>query len=240
MTNAQSARDWSSKAGALAQEAPDILNVNVAQRLGQQRTRPSGVALRRRLLASAPAMFITSKRALGLHLLYKRHGTTTLFAASQAFLVPVISFAKSARKARRGSDQRHVRKHRLPDPARVPPSAINKGAARRFSAVPVERKRLRARRLVARSCCGIDRCSILAIEAQTVNWAVAFLMERGVNSPSGADIDLRVRLCWDCNGSAGWLRTSSMSRDWPLRLKITWRRSSEVQRVNAQSTSTRS
>ena len=34
----------------LAQEAPDILNINVAQCLGQQRTRPSGVALRRRLI----------------------------------------------------------------------------------------------------------------------------------------------------------------------------------------------
>ena len=34
----------------LAQEAPDILNVNVAQCLGQQRTRPSGIARRRRLI----------------------------------------------------------------------------------------------------------------------------------------------------------------------------------------------
>jgi len=34
----------------LAQEAPDILNINVAQCLGQQRTRPPGIALRRRLL----------------------------------------------------------------------------------------------------------------------------------------------------------------------------------------------
>src|ERR1700730_5248248 len=31
----------------LAQEAPDILNINVAQCLGQQRTRPAGIALRR-------------------------------------------------------------------------------------------------------------------------------------------------------------------------------------------------
>ena len=31
-----------------AQEAPDILNVNIAQALGQQRARPSGIALRRR------------------------------------------------------------------------------------------------------------------------------------------------------------------------------------------------
>jgi hypothetical protein len=34
----------------LAQEAPDILNVNVVQCLGQQRTRPPGIALRRRLI----------------------------------------------------------------------------------------------------------------------------------------------------------------------------------------------
>ena len=34
----------------LAQEAPDILNINVAQCLGQQRTRLLGVALRRRLI----------------------------------------------------------------------------------------------------------------------------------------------------------------------------------------------
>ena len=33
----------------LAQEAPDVLNVHVAQRLGQQRTRPPGIALRWRL-----------------------------------------------------------------------------------------------------------------------------------------------------------------------------------------------
>jgi len=37
----------------LAQEAPDILNVNVAQRLGQQRAHPAGIARRRRLLQSA-------------------------------------------------------------------------------------------------------------------------------------------------------------------------------------------
>src|SRR5882762_8743317 len=34
----------------LAQEAPDILNINVAQCLGQQRTRPAGITLRRRLI----------------------------------------------------------------------------------------------------------------------------------------------------------------------------------------------
>ena len=34
----------------LAQEAPDILNINVAQGLGQQRTRPPPIALRRRLI----------------------------------------------------------------------------------------------------------------------------------------------------------------------------------------------
>ena len=34
----------------LAQEAPDILNINVAQSLGQQRTRPPGIALSRRLI----------------------------------------------------------------------------------------------------------------------------------------------------------------------------------------------
>ena len=34
----------------LAQEAPDILNINVAQCLGQQRTRPAGIALRRWLI----------------------------------------------------------------------------------------------------------------------------------------------------------------------------------------------
>src|SRR5437660_678293 len=34
----------------LAQEAPDILNINVAQGLGQQWTRPPGIALRRRLI----------------------------------------------------------------------------------------------------------------------------------------------------------------------------------------------
>src|SRR5215813_4683974 len=34
----------------LAQEAPNILNINLAQCLGQQRTRPSGVALRRWLI----------------------------------------------------------------------------------------------------------------------------------------------------------------------------------------------
>jgi hypothetical protein len=34
----------------LAQEAPDILNINVAQGLGQQRTRPPGIARRRRLI----------------------------------------------------------------------------------------------------------------------------------------------------------------------------------------------
>ena len=33
-----------------AQEAPNILNVNIPQRLGQQRTRPSGIALRWRLI----------------------------------------------------------------------------------------------------------------------------------------------------------------------------------------------
>jgi hypothetical protein len=35
----------------LTQEAPDILNINVAQCLGQQRTRPAGIALRRWLRA---------------------------------------------------------------------------------------------------------------------------------------------------------------------------------------------
>jgi hypothetical protein len=34
----------------LPQEPPDILNVNVAQRLGQYRTRPAAIALRGRLL----------------------------------------------------------------------------------------------------------------------------------------------------------------------------------------------
>ena len=34
----------------LAQEAPDILNINVAQGLGQQWTRPPGIALRRWLI----------------------------------------------------------------------------------------------------------------------------------------------------------------------------------------------
>jgi len=34
----------------LAQEAPDILNINIAQGLGQQRTRPPGIARGRRLI----------------------------------------------------------------------------------------------------------------------------------------------------------------------------------------------
>jgi hypothetical protein len=34
----------------LTQEAPDVLNVHVAQRLGQQRTRPPSIAYRWRLL----------------------------------------------------------------------------------------------------------------------------------------------------------------------------------------------
>lgn len=34
----------------LAQEAPDILNINVAQGLGQQRAGPPGIAVRRRLI----------------------------------------------------------------------------------------------------------------------------------------------------------------------------------------------
>lgn len=34
----------------LSQEAPDILNINVAQGRGQQRPRPAGVALRRRFI----------------------------------------------------------------------------------------------------------------------------------------------------------------------------------------------
>src|SRR6266852_211706 len=34
----------------LAQEAPDILNINVAQGFGQQRTGPAGIAVRRRLV----------------------------------------------------------------------------------------------------------------------------------------------------------------------------------------------
>src|SRR5208282_4598176 len=34
----------------LAQEAPDVLNINVGQCLGQQRTRPPAIARRRRLI----------------------------------------------------------------------------------------------------------------------------------------------------------------------------------------------
>src|SRR5271166_3649723 len=34
----------------LSQETPNILNINIPQRLGQQRTRPSGIALRWRLI----------------------------------------------------------------------------------------------------------------------------------------------------------------------------------------------
>ncbi len=38
----------------LAQEAPNILNINVAQVLGQKRTGPPGIAVRRRLIPEAP------------------------------------------------------------------------------------------------------------------------------------------------------------------------------------------
>src|SRR5258705_12147306 len=36
----------------LTQEAPDILNINVAQRLGQQRTRPAAIALTRWVISN--------------------------------------------------------------------------------------------------------------------------------------------------------------------------------------------
>ena len=60
----------------LAQEAPDILNVNVAQCLGQQRTRPPGIALRRRLL---------QKRQ---NALVRRLAVDRLLARSRAVLQP--------------------------------------------------------------------------------------------------------------------------------------------------------
>src|SRR5215207_656491 len=42
----------------LAQEAPDVLNINVAQGLGQQRTVPAAIALRRRLIQKRQDAFV--------------------------------------------------------------------------------------------------------------------------------------------------------------------------------------
>src|ERR687898_2821110 len=58
--------------GVVAQETPDILNINVAQGLGQQRTGPPGIARRRRLIQQRQNAFV---RGLAVDRLLARSGT---------------------------------------------------------------------------------------------------------------------------------------------------------------------